>query len=76
MAISSESKSTPKSWRFPLAMGMGMGVGIGTARAVERNFESSIGQWGAFLVGLIAAASIAGLVSLAVAWLIKPRTST
>ena len=72
MATSSESKPMTKNWRFPLAMGASIGLGIATARSVEQNLVSSIGQWAAFCAALLAAALVAGLVNLVVVSFIKP----
>jgi hypothetical protein len=71
MVGSSENKPAPKKWRFPLAMGASIGVGMATARAVESNFESSLGHWGAFLLGLIAAGATAALVSFVIFAILK-----
>jgi hypothetical protein len=76
MVISTQNKLAPKSrrvinWRFLLALGLSVKVGTVTARVIERNFESGIGHWCAFLVGWIAALSLAGF---AVYSLIKPNS--
>ncbi len=73
MATPTENKAAPRDWRFPLATGAGIGVGIAAARAIETNFEPRLGTWGAFLAGLVAAATIAGLVSLVIALAIRPK---
>jgi hypothetical protein len=71
MVASEENKPAPKKWRFPLVMGASIGVGMATARTVEGNFESSLGHWAAFLVGLIAAGATAVLVSFVIFAIIK-----
>jgi hypothetical protein len=72
-AMADPPERTPRAidWRFALTIGLSIGAALPTSRGVERALEPTLGYWGAFLVSIGAAAVVAGLVAVAVPWLLR-----
>ncbi len=62
MANITESKPLYKNWRMALAIGLSIGLGIKATGIVEHILEPRFGAWGTVLTGLVAIATVAGLV--------------
>jgi hypothetical protein len=62
-----------RDWRFPLTMGLAIGLALPAARGVRNALEPSLGSEIAFLLSLVVAGAVSGLVGSAVSWLIKAR---
>jgi hypothetical protein len=67
-----KTKPAP-DWRLPLEMGLSIGLALPAARGVGIALESSLGSGVAFLVGLVVAGAVGGLVGATVSWLIRSR---
>ncbi len=59
-----------KNWRFGLVMGLCTGSTLAVLRSVDKALEPSLGYWGAFPVGILAAVLVGGLVGLLARWLL------
>ena len=53
--------------RLGLILGVGIGVGIVAAKGAEKMLTPSLGEWGAFGVGLLVAVAVAPAAGLLVA---------
>ena len=70
-----ETVNPARDWRFPLSIGLAIGMAMGVSRGVQTNLDPIVGYWGAFAAGLVAAAAVGAIVSLAVYWIMKPRAA-
>lgn len=62
---SDEQKRNP-DMRAVFAIGLGVGSAIGVSRVVEKALTPHLGDWGAFGIGVVAAAVAAAVVGLVV----------
>ena len=56
-----------------LAIGLGIGLALIASKSVEKLLASSLGEWGAFGVAILAAGLVAGIVAMVVYTAMKPR---
>lgn len=59
--------------RSSLAIGLGIGSALGITKVVEKALAPQVGEWGAFAVGVVAAAVGAGVVGLVVYALVRRK---
>jgi hypothetical protein len=62
--------------RLGLILGVGIGVGIVAAKGAEKMLTPSLGEWGAFGVGLLVAVAVAPAAGLLVARVLGGRVGT
>lgn len=57
-------QQAPSTWQLCMTCGLAIGTAMGITRVVEKALAPKVGEWGAFGVGVIAAAVGAAIVGL------------